>query len=29
MQEWKEYEPHMPSDKSEVTSWELQKYLYT
>jgi glutamine synthetase len=28
MQEWKEYEPHMPSDKSEVTSWELQKYLY-
>lgn len=29
MQEWKEYEPHMPTNKSEVTSWELQKYLYT
>jgi len=28
-QEWKEYEPHMPKDKSEVTRWELQKYLYT
>ena len=28
MQEWKEYEPHIPTDKSEVTSWELQKYLY-
>jgi len=24
-QEWKEYEPHQ---KSEVTMWELQKYLY-
>lgn len=29
MQEWKEYEPQMPSDKSEVTPWELQKYLYS
>jgi glutamine synthetase len=28
MQEWKEYEPHIPADKNEVTSWELQKYLY-
>jgi glutamine synthetase len=28
MQEWKEYEPHMPNNKSEVTGWELQKYLY-
>lgn len=28
MQEWREYEPHMPNDRSEVTSWELQKYLY-
>ena len=27
-QEWKEYEPHMLSDRSEVTPWELQKYLY-
>jgi glutamine synthetase len=26
--EWKEYEPHMPSDKAEVTKWEHQKYLY-
>jgi len=28
-QEWKEYEPHTPNNKSEITSWELQKYLYT
>jgi glutamine synthetase len=28
MQEWKEYEPHTPKNKNEVTSWELQKYLY-
>jgi len=28
MQEWKEYEPHMPVNKNEVTPWELQKYLY-
>ena len=28
MQEWKEYEPHMPANKSQVTPWELQKYLY-
>jgi len=29
VQEWKEYEPHIPNTKSEVTLWELQKYLYT
>lgn len=29
MQEWEEYKPHMPNDKSEITKWELQKYLYT
>lgn len=28
MQEWKEYEPHMPKDKNEVTWWEQQKYIY-
>jgi glutamine synthetase len=28
-QEWKEYEPHIPSDKNEVTHWEQQRYLYT
>jgi glutamine synthetase len=28
IQEWKEYEPHIPNNKSEVTLWELQKYLY-
>jgi glutamine synthetase len=28
MREWREYEPHMPNNKSEVTQWELQKYLY-
>ncbi|MCL6578633.1 MAG: type I glutamate--ammonia ligase [Candidatus Bathyarchaeota archaeon] len=28
MQEWKEYEPHQPNDRNQVTSWELQKYLY-
>ena len=28
MKEWKEYEPNMPSDKNEVTTWERQKYLY-
>jgi glutamine synthetase len=27
-QEWKEYQPHMPKDNTEVTSWEKQKYLY-
>lgn len=27
-QEWKEYERHMPSDRNNVTMWELQKYLY-
>jgi glutamine synthetase len=29
MQEWKEYEPHTPNNKNEITLWELQKYLYT
>ena len=28
MEEWKEYEPHTPSDRAKVTMWELQKYLY-
>jgi glutamine synthetase len=28
MEEWKEYEPHMPNNKNQVTRWELQKYLY-
>lgn len=28
VQEWKEYEPEVPKNKNEVTSWELQKYLY-
>jgi glutamine synthetase len=28
MEEWKEYKPYMPNDKSQVTSWELRKYLY-
>jgi glutamine synthetase len=28
MQEWKEYEAHMPSNMAEVTRWEVQKYLY-
>jgi len=28
MEEWKEYEPHIPNEKNRVTSWELQKYLY-
>jgi len=27
-QEWKEYKPHAPNDKNQVTPWELQKYLY-
>jgi glutamine synthetase len=27
-QEWQEYEPHTPKTKSEVTTWEIQKYLY-
>jgi glutamine synthetase len=29
IEEWREYEPHMPKSKNEVTPWELQKYLYT
>ncbi|MEM3442893.1 MAG: type I glutamate--ammonia ligase [Candidatus Bathyarchaeia archaeon] len=28
MQEWREYEPHIPRDNVDVTSWEVQKYLY-
>jgi glutamine synthetase len=28
MQEWREYEQHLPKDKNQVTSWEIQKYLY-
>ncbi|NWG10593.1 type I glutamate--ammonia ligase [Candidatus Bathyarchaeota archaeon] len=28
MQEWKEYAAHMPSNKAEITRWEVQKYLY-
>ncbi|MGQ9640856.1 MAG: type I glutamate--ammonia ligase [Candidatus Bathycorpusculaceae bacterium] len=28
MQEWKEYAPHIPNKRNEVTDWELQKYLY-
>lgn len=28
MQEWREYEQHQPKDKNQVTSWEIQKYLY-
>jgi glutamine synthetase len=28
MQEWKEYENHTPSDRKEVTAWEVEKYLY-
>jgi glutamine synthetase len=29
LQEWKEYEQHMPRNRNEVTAWEVQKYLYT
>jgi len=28
MEEWREYEPHTPDNKNEITVWELQKYLY-
>lgn len=28
IQEWKEYEPHMPNSKNEITSWEIKKYLH-
>lgn len=28
MQEWQEYQTHLPQGKNEVTSWEIQKYLY-
>ena len=27
-EEWKEYEPHMPNNKNEVTQWEIEKYLF-
>lgn len=27
MEEWHDYEPQMPSNKNEVTQWEMQKYL--
>jgi len=26
--EWRDYEPHIPNKKNEVTQWEIQKYLY-
>jgi len=28
MQEWREYEPHIPNNRNEVILWELQKYIY-
>jgi glutamine synthetase len=28
MQEWHEYEQHSPRNRNEVTSWEIDKYLY-
>lgn len=28
MQEWKEYKPHIPSSKNQITSWEMEKYLF-
>jgi glutamine synthetase len=28
MEERREYEPHIPNNKNEITVWELQKYLY-
>jgi len=28
MQELREYEPHIQNNKNDITSWELQKYLY-
>jgi len=28
MEEWKEYEPHMPNDENQVTPWELKKYIH-
>jgi glutamine synthetase len=28
MQEWQEYQTHLPQGKNEVASWEIQKYLY-
>jgi glutamine synthetase len=29
LQECQEYETHSPHDRNEVTSWEVQKYLYS
>jgi len=29
LQECKEYEQHKPNDRTEVTTWEIQKYLYS
>ena len=29
MEEWKEYEQHIPDNRTDVTIWELQKYLYS
>lgn len=29
LQEWREYEKHMPKNGNEVTAWEVQRYLYT
>jgi glutamine synthetase len=28
IQEWQEYEQHLPKDKNQITPWEIQKYLY-
>jgi glutamine synthetase len=28
LQEWNEYKPHQPTDKTEVTRWEQEKYLH-
>lgn len=28
-EEWEEYEPHMPNDESQVTPWELKKYIHS
>ncbi len=29
LEEWKEYEDHIPQERDEVTPWEIQKYLYS
>jgi glutamine synthetase len=28
MEEWREYELHIPNNKNEIAPWELQKYLH-